>query len=177
MLNQADTQGFIVRSVPAEETMDAIDVRGALEAVAIRMLAERRQSRSLMQSLHTCLRQGDAIFAKGHLVASDAAEYDAMNEQFHALIVQGAGSKVVADAVKRNNRIPFAAAHTVAFGRRDIVRAYDSLNYLHRQHHEIVRALENREGTRVMALMLEHAYEAKIRVSMNRSIWRASFEN
>ena len=172
-----NAQVFAVRSVSSQETMDAIEVRGALEALASRMLAEGGPSRSVLQSLHACLHEGDAIFAKGRLVSSDAAKYDAMNEEFHSLVVQGAGSKVVADAIRRNGRIPFAAAHTVAFGQRDLVRAYDSLSYLHRQHHEIVCALENREGLRVAALMLEHAYEAKLRLSMNRSIWRASFED
>ncbi len=174
LLAQLNTRGFMVRAIRAQEIMDAIDVRGALEGLATRLLAEQGLSRRLTQSLHACLREGDEIFAKRHLVTSDQARYDEMNERFHSLIVQGAGSKVIADAIECNSRIPFAAAHAIAFGRADLVRMYDSLSYAHRQHHAIVRALENGEGTRVAALMLEHAYEAKISVNMGRNTWRSS---
>jgi GntR family transcriptional regulator, vanillate catabolism transcriptional regulator len=174
LLAQLNTRGFTVRAVRPQEIMDAIDVRGALEGLATRMLAEQGPSRRLMQSLHACLRDGDEIFDKRRLVASDLARYDEMNEQFHSLIVQGAGSKIVAEAIECNSRIPFAAAHAIAFGRVDLIRIYDSLSYAHRQHHAIVRALENGEGTRVAALMLEHAYEAKISVDMGRNIRRSN---
>ena len=47
--------------------MDAIEVRGALEGLAARILAEQGPSRRLLHSLHECLHEGDEIFAKGHL--------------------------------------------------------------------------------------------------------------
>ncbi len=177
MLTQLDTRGFIVRAFTPREIMDAIDVRGALEGLAARMLAEQGPSRRLIQSLHECLREGDAIFAKRHLIETDEARYGEMNKHFHSLIIQGAGSKVISDALERNNRIPFAAAHAIAFDRADLVRMYDSLSYSHHQHHAIVRALENGEGARLAALMYEHAYETKSSINMSPKTWRSGDEN
>src|SRR3974377_322232 len=122
VLTQLDKGGFVVRVFTSQEIMDAIDVRGALEGLAARMLAEQGPPRRLIHSLHECLHEGDEIFAKGHLVPSDEARYGDMNTQFHGLIVQGAGSKVVAEAIERNGRIPFAAAHAIAFNRRHLPR-------------------------------------------------------
>lgn len=172
MLTQLDTRGFIVRAFTPQEIMDAIDVRGVLEGLAARMLAEQGPSRRLIQSLHECLHEGDEIFAKRHLVESDEARYGEMNKHFHNLIVQGSGSKVIADALERIGRIPFAAAHAIAFDNVNLPRMYDYLKSAHRQHHAIVQALENAEGARVAALMYEHAYITKSSINMARNTWR-----
>jgi GntR family transcriptional regulator, vanillate catabolism transcriptional regulator len=174
MLTQLDTRGFVVREFTAQEIMDAIDVRGALEGLAARILAEQGPPRRVMQSLYECLREGDEIFAKRHLVESDEARYGDMNKHFHSLIVQGAGSKVISDAIERNSRIPFAAAQAIAFDRVDLHRMYQSLWYAHRQHHAIVQALENGEGGRASALMVEHAYGTKSSINLGRTTWRAA---
>jgi GntR family transcriptional regulator, vanillate catabolism transcriptional regulator len=166
LLTQLDTRGFVVREFTPQEILDAIDVRGVLEGLAARTLAEQGPPRRLMQTLYDCLREGDDIFAKQHLVESDEARYGEMNKQFHYLIVQGSGSKVIADALERNDRIPFAAAHAIAFDKVDLRRMYDSLWYAHRQHHAIVHALENGEGVRVAGLMFEHAYGTKASINM-----------
>jgi GntR family transcriptional regulator, vanillate catabolism transcriptional regulator len=176
ILKQLDTRGFVVREFTPQEIMDAIDVRGVLEGLAARTLAEQGPPRRLIQSLYDCLRDGDQIFAKGHLVESDEDRYGDMNKQFHSVIVQGAGSKVIADAIERNGRIPFAAAHAIAFDRVDLRRMYDALWYAHRQHHAIVQALEAGEGQRVASLMFEHAYGTKASINMARTNWRSSTE-
>ncbi|HXU22067.1 MAG TPA: GntR family transcriptional regulator [Verrucomicrobiae bacterium] len=168
MLTQLDTRGFVVRAFTPREIMDAIDVRGVLEGLAARMLAEQGPPRRLIQSLHECLRDGDEIFAKRHLLESDEARYGEMNKQFHSLIIEGAGSKVIADTIERNDRIPFAAAYAIAFDNVNLPRMYDYLYSAHHQHHLIVQALENGEGGRVAALMYEHAYATKASINMVR---------
>src|SRR6202034_386173 len=174
MLTQLDTRGFVVRAFTPQEIMDAIDVRGVLEGLAARMLAEQGPARRVIQSLHECLREGDEIFAKRHLVESDEARYGEMNKQFHDLIIQGAGSKVIADAIERNGRIPFAAAHAIAFDRVDLPGMYASLNYAHRQHHAIGSRVENVVRQRVASLMYEHAYSTKASINMGRRHWRSA---
>ncbi len=177
MLTQLDTRGFVVRAFTPQEIMDAIDVRGVLEGLAARMLAEQGPSRRLIQSLRECLRAGDHIFSKGHLTVADEARYGDMNQQFHSILVQGCGSKVIAEAIQHNDRIPFASAHAIAFDRVDLPRMYDLLHYSHRQHHSIVQALESKEGARVAALMFEHAYAIRESINMSRAVSRVTTED
>ena len=172
VLTQLDKRGFAVRTFTPREIMDGIDVRGVLEGLAARMLAEQGPSRQTIQALHQCLREGDAILAKGRLVESDEARYGEMNKRLHSIIVQGSGSKVIAEAIAHNDRVPFAAAHAIAFDRVDLPRTYEMLRYAHRQHHLIVQALENKEGTRVAALMFEHAYGIRESINLSRAISR-----
>jgi len=92
------------------------------------------------------------------------------------VIVEGSGSKVIADAIERNSRIPFAAAHAIAFDRVNLTAQYDMLHFAHRQHHRIVEALENGEGARVAALMFEHAYMTKKSINISRASFRPNPE-
>lgn len=167
-LTRLDRRGFMVREFTSEEITDAIEVRGALEGLAARLLAEHGPPRRLIRTLQDCLREGDQILAKRHSLASDETRYGEMNRRFHSLLVQGAGSKVLVGAIERNNRIPFAAPSAIAFARIDFARTYDLLRDAHAQHHAIVGALEHGEGERVAALLSEHAYQTKSRVALAR---------
>jgi GntR family transcriptional regulator of vanillate catabolism len=166
MLTRLDTGGLRVRSLAARDVDHAIEVSGVLEALAARMLSEQGAPPRLIRALNQCLDQGDEIFAKGHLVSSDQARYGEMNRCLHSLIVQGADSKVVAEAIGSNSRIPFAAAHAIAFEKSDLTDMFDSLRNAHLQHHAIVQAIEDGEGARAAALVYEHALERKVNIRL-----------
>jgi len=129
--------------------------------LAARRVAERGASRALCTALRVCLTDGDRIFSKGHIEASDEALYADMNGRFHDLIVREARSPMIEQTLERNARIPFVGPHALAFDNTSLDRMYDMLLYAHRQHHYIVEALERGEGARVEALMREHANPVK----------------
>ena len=160
LLAAAGRRGYVVRSFSPQDVLDAIETRGLLEGLAARRIAERGATPELIRSLKECLSQGDAILAKRRFESADEQRYSEMNGRFHTLIVEGAGSRIVADALARNDHVPFASASAVAFS-RDTSQLLPVLNYAHRQHHAIVQALENREAARVEALMREHATPVK----------------
>jgi GntR family transcriptional regulator of vanillate catabolism len=160
LLAAAGRRGYVVRSFSPQDVLDAIETRGLLEGLAARRIAERGAAPELINSLKECLSEGDAILARRRFESADEQRYGEMNGRFHALIVEGAGSRIVADALARNDHVPFASARAVAFS-RDLTELVPILNYAHRQHHVIVQALENREAARAEALMREHASPVK----------------
>jgi len=160
LLAAAGRRGYVVRSFSPQDVLDAIETRGLLEGLAARRIAERGAIPELIHSLKECLSEGDAILARRRFESADEQRYGEMNGRFHALIVEGAGSRIVADALARNDHVPFASARAVAFS-RDLSELVPILNYAHRQHHVIVQALENREAARAEALMREHASPVK----------------
>jgi GntR family transcriptional regulator of vanillate catabolism len=160
LLAAAGRRGYVVRSFSAEDVIDAIETRGLLEGLAARRIAEGGATPELIRSLKECLSQGDAILARRRFESADEQRYSEMNGRFHALIVEAAGSRIVADALARNDHVPFASARAVAFS-RDLSLLLPVLHYAHRQHHAIVQALEKGEGARVEALMREHAMPVK----------------
>ncbi len=166
LLTEHETRGFVVRGFSVADILDAIDLRGLIEGMAARRVAERGPSAEFISNLRVCLDQGDAIFAKGHLVEGDESAYAEMNSRFHLLIVREARSPMIEEALERNSRIPFASAQAVAFGGASLELIFTQLAFAHKQHHLIVNALERRESSRVEALMREHANPVKDSLNM-----------
>ncbi len=161
LLTEHPARGFVVRAFTAADIVDAIDVRGVLEGMAARRVAEKGVSKAFLRELKACLEDGDAILAKKRIEDADEALYADMNDRFHALILKEAESSVLIEALERNGRAPFASPRALAFDKSNLEVMYDALHYGHRQHHGIVEALEHGQSGRAEALMREHANVVK----------------
>ncbi|CAG9206945.1 Transcriptional regulator, GntR family [Paraburkholderia sabiae] len=168
LLERSGARGYVVRRFSVRDVLNAIDVRGVLEGLAARMVAESGVSAALAAELNACLREGDDIFNAGALKEGDDVRYAEMNGRFHALIVEAAQNAAVSAALSLNDKIPFVAPSTIAFDESARERQFAMLLYAHRQHHAIVGALINGEGARVEALMKEHTHISK--ESLNLSL-------
>lgn len=157
LLESAGKRGFVVRSFSTADVRCAVEVRGVLEGLAARRLAERGATAEERGVLQQCLADGDALLARGPLAAADVACWSALNARFHATLVAGAGSRVVADAIARNDHLPFASADSITFQVEALSRETLKLQTAQLQHRLIVDALLAREGARVEALVREHA--------------------
>ncbi|HTV80273.1 MAG TPA: GntR family transcriptional regulator [Steroidobacteraceae bacterium] len=166
LLVESGGRGYLVRTFTRSDILDAIDLRGVLEGFAVRRIAERGASPSLLQQLRVCLEEGDRIFRKRHLVESDEAAYGAMNDRFHALLLCEARSPIIAGALASNDCIPFASAGAIAFDGADLVAMFDALYFAHMQHHAICDALESRQSVRAEFLMCEHVNTVKSSINM-----------
>jgi GntR family transcriptional regulator, vanillate catabolism transcriptional regulator len=161
LLAEHETRGYIVRGISIADILDAIDLRGVLEGLAARRVAEHGASHTLLDALRVCLADGDNILGKGRVAESDEALFADMNARFHQLIVAEARNPTLEQALERISRIPFAAPQAVAFDKTSLDRMYELLSYAHQQHHYIVAALERRESARAEALMREHTNSVK----------------
>jgi GntR family transcriptional regulator of vanillate catabolism len=167
LLSEHETRGYVVRAFTAEDIVDAIDLRGALEGLAIRKVTERGASKALLRELRACLEDGDTILGKRHVEENDEGLYAEMNERFHRAILIESGSALFAETLARNSRIPFAAPQALAFDKANLEQMYDMLRYAHRQHYAIVEALERGQSARAEALMREHANSAKESINLS----------
>lgn len=166
LLVESGTRGYLVRTFTRSDIRDAIDLRGVLEGFAVRRIAERGASATLIKQLHECLKEGDAIFRKRHLVDSDEAAYGAMNDRFHAALLAEAASPIIAGALASNDCIPFASAGAIAFDVTDLQAMFDALYFAHMQHHAICDALEAGQSVRAEFLMCEHVNTVKSSINM-----------
>lgn len=150
-------RGFQVRSISPHEIAGAVEVRGVLEGLAARQMAEIGVSQEARDELETCLVQGDALFAKGFVTEDDLEVYHDLNMRLHRVIVEGSGNPAIADALARNDHLPFASVTALAVDRNDLVREFRRFNFAHMQHHAVVDALINGQSARAEAIMREHA--------------------
>lgn len=157
LLVRAGARGYTVRSVTLDDIVAAVEVRGVLEGLAALRAAERGLDQVADTALRQCLADGDALFAKGHLIEGDIAAYEDMNIRFHEVLLAAGGSQAIREALMRNDHLPFASVKALAADKNDLEREFRRLNYAHMQHHAVYDALAKGQGARAEALMREHA--------------------
>lgn len=173
LLERLPNRRYAVRNFSVDDVLGAIDVRGVLEGLAARHLAEHGLDAALRDQLHACLASGDALFRQPGFLPGDDARYTEMNRRFHQLIVEGAGNHALANALTMNDRLPFSAAGAVAFDHSGPDSQFRMLAYAHEQHHAIVRALEAGESVRAEALMREHTNASKDALNLGTHLFHA----
>lgn len=157
LVEPSQTGGYLIKRFTPQEIADAIAVRGHLEGMAARLVAEHGPTRQLLQLLKDCLKDGDRILNKHILNYDVSAGYIEMNDRFHKLIINGAGNAALVRAIDLNNRLPFAApSATMPMQQTSGEDGLVLLRQAHRQHHSLVQAIENGEGTRAQGLAVEH---------------------
>jgi GntR family transcriptional regulator of vanillate catabolism len=88
-------------------------------------------------------------------------DYVALNAHFHELLVEAAGSAVVARQIGRVVALPFASPSGFVLAQAALPEAQRVLTVAQEHHRAVVEAIEHREGARAEALMREHARLAR----------------
>lgn len=158
LLQRAGTRGFVVRRFSDADILCGLEVRGVLEGLAARRLAERGLSDTVRMRLDACVEHGAELLRPGVLTEAAVAGWSTLNAAFHNAIINATDSHAIADAIARNNHLPFASSDSIVIDTQALPREYEKLRFAQLQHQLIVDALMNGEGTRAEMLMREHAY-------------------
>lgn len=146
-------RGARVRQPAADELIEAMEVRGELEAIAARQAADvvdgatLDEMRALIERMRRCADDGDA---HGQALA---------NSDFHTLVVTASGNRTV----RRLWEVlePFARTYLTA------TAPGADLHWLAERHVAIVDALESRDAERAAEQMRVHARQAEETVERN----------
>lgn len=158
LLQRAGKRGFMVREFTEADVLCAVEVRGVLEGLAARRLAEQGLTPTLAEELTVWIQKGRDLLARGYLEERDVDVWSELNRRFHETIVGSAGSPVIGDAIARNNHLPFAAADSIVIDSEALDREYRKLQLAQTQHELVFQALRHGEGARAEMLMREHAF-------------------
>lgn len=163
LVERLPTRGFRVKSFSAQNLGDAIDVRGTLEGMAARLVAEKGADSKVMHIFYACLEDGQqlleqAALANGHL---DARQWMVINSKFHETLIKAANNKTLADAIAFISRIPMAAANALSIHDAAPKLEFEFISRAHRDHCDLVTAIECRESTRAEFIMREHARKTR----------------
>jgi GntR family transcriptional regulator of vanillate catabolism len=170
LVEPSPSGGYMMRRITSTEIEDAISVRGNLEGMAARLIAEQGVPRQLALQLKACLREGDEVIGKPTLQIDDYAAYTQMNDRFHHLICHGAQNLALSRAIEVVSNLPFAAASALVPSPASTRQGKEWLLIAHHQHRAIVEAMENGQGSRAQALAEEH-------VNISRENLRYILEN
>lgn len=163
LLERLPTRGFRVRGFSLDDVAKAVDVRGVLEGLAARILAESGVDAHTLAVLDTCVAQGQALLAsaaeRGEPI--DATGWIAMNRRFHGTLVKAADNPALGSALEAVSRYPMAGAGSLGLSGCIPALEFEFIQRAQYDHEDVVRALRNRESARAQALMQEHAHRSR----------------
>lgn len=163
LVERVGKRGFQVRRVTLDQVAEAVDVRGALEGLAARMVAEAGLSDEAHARLIGCIEEGRSILgaASDGDASLDTARWAEMNARFHRILVDAAGSDVLRATLEYVIKMPLAAAGALGLSGAHPMLALSFLERAQSDHEDLMTALVRREGARAEALMREHARRSR----------------
>lgn len=149
--------GYAVRTFSERDVVDAIELRGTLEGLAVRLAAERGVAPQVLSEASECLDQVDGLLREAALNDEAFSRYVVLNRQFHGLIAELSGSAVIARELERVSGLPFASPSGFVVAQANSPRARDMLVVAQDQHRQVLDAIERGEGGRAESIMREHS--------------------
>jgi GntR family transcriptional regulator of vanillate catabolism len=157
LLELIPSGGFSVKAFSERDIYDAIEIRGTLEGLTARLCAERGLTNAALGEFKDCLTAIDELMADPEVTVELFTRYVDLNERFHAMLSDFADSPVLARQLKRALNLPFASPNAFVRIQAELPEARMVMTVAQDHHRCVVRAIENREGTRAEAIMREHA--------------------
>lgn len=149
--------GYAVRTFSERDVSEAIELRGTLEGLSARLAAERGVAGALLAEARACLAQIDGVLSQPALDDESFLRYVTLNQRFHNLLSEMAGSTVIARELERVVNLPFASPSGFVVAQANSPQARDMLIVAQDQHRQVLDAIERREGARAEAIMREHS--------------------
>ena len=153
--------GFAVRTFSEREVAEAIELRGMVEGLAARLAAERGAAPVLLSEARKLLQAIDVILASPTLSEDDFSGYVKLNQEFHSLLSELAGSELLSREMERAASMPFASPSAFVVMQATSAKARDMLVVAQDQHWQVLDAIEQREGSRAESVMREHSRLAR----------------
>jgi GntR family transcriptional regulator, vanillate catabolism transcriptional regulator len=157
LLEAIPSGGFAVKTFSEADIADAIELRGTLEGLLARRAAEQGAAPALLLEARQCLKKIDEALAPSMLNDEAFSSYVDLNQQFHALLCEMAGSPVIAHQLERVASLPFASPSAFVVAQANSPQARDMLVVAQDQHRQVLDAIERGEGSRAQAIMCEHS--------------------
>jgi len=158
LLEPYPTGGFVARRFTLDEVWDGIEVRGLLEGAAARMAAERLENESELAALHAIQKEMDAL---GEPNSETFPAYLALNDRFHAEVLQLAKSEALKHGLDRLFSSPLTSRHALVSLQTKFPEATDIFIIGRDQHLRIIEAISRRQGSRAESIAREHALIAR----------------
>lgn len=86
LLETLSNGGYAVRTFSERDVADAIELRGTIEGMAVRLAAERGVASVVLAEARKCLRQIDDLLREAALNDDAFSRYVVLNEKYHNLL-------------------------------------------------------------------------------------------
>lgn len=159
LLVREPNRGSWIRLFSIEEIADAIEVRGELEAMAARKVAERGLNEETVQRFQAIIDESDALLKSGIRSDADQSTWRSLNVAYHATLISASQSRALRNSIEQISYLPLVSPSAIVFDKTDDALGQHQLKGAFIDHIEVFDALKARQGMRAADRMREHAYK------------------
>ncbi|MEM9435625.1 MAG: GntR family transcriptional regulator [Pseudomonadota bacterium] len=164
IVQRGEGRGYRIVSPTIADIMQAVQVRGHLESLAARLMAQSADKTSFLPFVADAIETIDGLIALERLDAATARQMQSANELFHKTILDACGNDYIGFTCKQISHLPMLAAGSMVFDRA-IAETPDRweeglfrLKIGNAQHKVIFEAIEQGDAVRAEGMMREHSH-------------------
>jgi GntR family transcriptional regulator of vanillate catabolism len=158
MLEYSANRGYNVRRLRRGELLSIFDIRGVLEGLACRLVAEQGLGAADRALFEQALEDGDRILLEPRLGQRERDANRKVNVTIHEIIIRASGSRMIAEMIRMCHNVPMSSDRNIVWSNSR------SLALRHDDHRRIFDAIMRREGFRAEQLMREHVHCVKVQM-------------
>lgn len=164
VIRRNEGRGYSVQSPSVEDILQAVQVRGHLESLAARLMAQAPDRADRLPDMAQAIETIDALIATGSVHDDTIRQMQAANRQFHTTILAGCGNGFVGYTCSQISHLPMLAVGSMVFDRAvfedpvSVERGLFRLRLGNAQHKVIYEAIEKGDAVRAEGMMREHSH-------------------
>ncbi|MCY3879842.1 MAG: GntR family transcriptional regulator [Rhodobacteraceae bacterium] len=168
VIRRGEGRGYMVQSPTVDDILQAVEVRGHLESLAARLMAQNPERTDhldemmrAIESIETAIRE---LTRLGRLDDSVTRQAQAANKDFHLTVLSSCGNGYVGYVCQQISHLPMLAVGSMVFDRtvgdtpEHFERGLFRLRLGNAQHKVIYEAIEKGDPVRAEGMMREHSH-------------------
>ncbi len=159
-------RGFVVRGFTIAEVIEAVDIRGRLEAMACEMAAARGLTPEAAAAIERNLEATRALLGKGGFTEADGEAWSALNGDFHDLLVAASGSTLINGMIQQAGTVPLSSARMIVSTPQTLDVIHDYVSGAVVMHAIVFDAVRQRNASRARLMMEEHVFQGRERLRL-----------
>ena len=163
LIRRSEGRGYFVNSPTVGDIMQAVQVRGHLEALAARLMAQSDSKDNVLIRLEQAVDEIDRLIGLGRMDDQTLRDLQVQNALFHKTILDGCGNDFVSFTCNRISHLPMLEVGSMVFDRQvlsqpdGIERGLFRLKLGNSQHKVIFEAIQAGDAVRAEGVMREHS--------------------
>tara|TARA_R110002126_G_scaffold291767_1_gene457239 strand:- start:56373 stop:57149 length:777 start_codon:yes stop_codon:yes gene_type:complete len=163
LIRRNEGRGYFVNSPTVADIMKAVQVRGHLESLAARLMAQSPGRDNLLPNLEAAIDEIDRLIALGDLSDASLRRLQQQNAIIHKTVLDGCGNEFVGFTCQRISHLPMLEVGSMVFDRQvlstkdGVERSLFRLKIGNSQHKVILEAIQRGDAVRAEGMMREHS--------------------
>ncbi|PSL19734.1 GntR family transcriptional regulator [Shimia abyssi] len=164
LIRRGEGRGYTVYVPTVEEILQAVQVRGHLESLAARLMAQSEHKAQHLPHMARAIETIDKTVRQADFGDAAKRQAQAANKVFHSTILNACGNEYVGFTCDQISHLPMLAVGSMVFDRTtsessdQMERGLFRLHLGNAQHQVIFEAIEKGDAVRAEGMMREHSH-------------------